>query len=225
MDTYVGSRTGRKILDGAVRRGDSETIRAALWFSDLRDFTRLSETLSSEEMLTLLNQYFEEVGAAVTERGGEILRFIGDAMLIVFPVYEERSQSQACRAALGAALDAVVKLGEVNQQRRHESLPAIRFGVGLNTGEVVYGNVGALNRLDYTVIGPAVNMAARLEGLTKTVGRAIVFSRQFADCLGCSVVSHGMHQLKGMVEPREALSLGDDEALSGLAPRPQQDAA
>ena len=208
LDTYVGPRTGRKILDGAVRRGDSEIIRAALWLSDLRDFTRLSETLGSDDMLAMLNLYFETIGDAVTQRGGEILSFIGDAMLIVFAVHDQRSQAEACQDALEAALSAVSNLNEINQQRQQENHPPIRFGIGLNTGEVTYGNIGTHDRLAYTVMGPAVNLVARLESLTKTTNQTILFSRQFADHLQHEVVSHGMHELKGMAELHEALSLG-----------------
>ena len=141
LDTYVGHRTGRRILGGQVRRGAAETIEAALWYADLRDFTPLTETLPSAQLLTMLNQYFESVAAAVGAHGGEILRFIGDAMLIVFPAGAQRDLAAACRDATDAALDAFARVEAVNHGRRAAGGPEIRFGVGLNAGEVVYGNV------------------------------------------------------------------------------------
>ncbi len=207
LDTYVGPRSGKKILNGAVRRGDSELIHAALWFSDLRDFTRLTETLETGELLATLNEYFEFVTEAVTARGGEVLRFIGDAMLIVFPVGAGRDSGEACAAALDSALDATAALARVNRERRKRGQVEINFGVGLHTGEVVYGNVGAPTRLDYTVMGPAVNLTARLEGLTKIAGESILFSRAFADRLRRKVESRGFHALKGVAREYEALCL------------------
>ncbi len=140
LDTYVGERTSKKILAGMIKRGDADKINAALWFSDLRNFTHLSETLSSDQVLDMLNEYFEFVSAAVTARGGEILRFIGDAMLIVFPIGGKVSKRAACRAAIESAIDARTTLASINHYRRRQNLPAIEFGVGLNVGDVVYGN-------------------------------------------------------------------------------------
>ena len=157
LDTYVGPRTGERVLRGLIKRGDGEMIRAAMWFSDLRDFTALTENLSPADLLGTLNEYFELVAAAVTARGGEILRFIGDAMLIVFPQENQRDEGEVCTGALDAAQDAFSSLATVNHSRVRRGRPPIRFGVGLHVGEVIYGNVGAPNRLDFTVMGPAVN--------------------------------------------------------------------
>ncbi len=210
MNTYVGKRTGAKVLAGMIRRGDAEVIDAALWFSDLRDFTHLTETLAPEQVLKMLNDYFEFIAAAVTARGGEILRFIGDAMLIVFPIDARHDASAACRAALDAALDARGTLGALNHLRRRHGEPPIEFGVGLNLGEVIYGNVGAPDRLDFTVMGPAVNRTARLESLTKTLGRSILFSREFADCIEQPVVALGEHEMKGVAGPQAVFALGTE---------------
>jgi adenylate cyclase len=207
MNTYVGKRTSQKILDGMVKRGDADIIHAALWFSDLREFTHLTETLSTDKILTLLNEYFEFVSAAVTARGGEILRFIGDAMLIVFPINNQVSQKQACLAAIDSAIDAQSTLASLNHQRRRHHEAEIRFGVGLNVGEVIYGNVGALDRLDFTVMGPAVNRTARLESLTKTLGKTILFSRDFSKQLDCSVDYLGDHEMKGIAKAQAVFSL------------------
>jgi adenylate cyclase len=207
LDTYVGKRTGERVLKGLVKRGDGETIHAALWFSDLRDFTALTETLPPNKVLAMLNAYFEHVDAAVTPRGGEILRFIGDAMLIVFPAQTQREVDAACRAAVDGALDAFARLAALNLRRRQAGEPEIQFGVGLNVGEVIYGNVGAPARLDFTVMGPAVNRTARLEDLTKTLGVPLLMSAEFVAHLKQPVRSLGAHELKGVPRPQEVYAL------------------
>jgi adenylate cyclase len=198
LNTYVGKRTGRKILDGMIKRGDADLINAALWFSDLRNFTHLTEVLPARQLLDMLNDYFEFVSAAVGARGGEILRFIGDAMLIVFPIDESTSRSEACNAAIEAALDACDTLATLNHRRQRHGQPAIEFGVGLNIGEVIYGNVGAPDRLDFTVMGPAVNRTARLESLTKSLDATILFSGEFAKLIDLPARDLGEHEMKGV---------------------------
>jgi len=202
LDTYLGKRTGRKVLSGMIKRGDADTINAALWFSDLRDFTQMTENLPADKLLKILNDYFEFIAAAVTARGGEILRFIGDAMLIVFPIDERVSKQSACKAAIDAARDAQQSLATHNHMRRRHGENEIRFGVGLNVGEVIYGNVGAPDRLDFTVMGPAVNRTARLESLTKLVGDDILVSKEFADIVDCPMKSLGEHMMKGIEHPQ-----------------------
>jgi len=182
-------------------------IHAALWFSDLRDFTALTEALPADKVLAMLNAYFEHVDAAVTPRGGEILRFIGDAMLIVFPAQTRREIDAACQAAVEAALDAFSGLATLNHRRRRAGDPEIRFGVGLNVGEVIYGNVGAPARLDFTVMGPAVNRTARLEGLTKSLGVPLLMSAEFVAHLRVPVRSLGAQPMKGVPLPQEVFAL------------------
>ncbi|MDJ0780003.1 MAG: adenylate/guanylate cyclase domain-containing protein [Gammaproteobacteria bacterium] len=207
LDTYVGKRTSEKVLAGMIKRGDADIINAALWFSDLRNFTRLTEILPPEQLLEMLNTYFEFVSAAVTARGGEILRFIGDAMLIVFPIDENMCDKTAANAAVDAAIDAFDSLATLNHRRRRQGQPQIEFGVGLNIGEVVYGNVGAPDRLDFTVMGPAVNRTARLESLTKELERPILFSGEFAALLNNPKRSLGHHAMKGIDAPQEVFAL------------------
>ena len=202
LDTYLGKRTGEKVLSGMIKRGDADTIHAALWFSDLRDFTQMTENLPADKLLKILNDYFEYVAAAVTARGGEILRFIGDAMLIVFPIDENISRESACNAAIDAALDAQQSLATHNHMRRRHGESEIRFGVGLNVGEVIYGNVGAPDRLDFTVMGPAVNRTARLESLTKVVGENILLSKEFSESIVYPTRSLGEHMMKGIEQPQ-----------------------
>jgi adenylate cyclase len=220
LDTYVGRRTGRRVLQGQIQRGASETVHAALWYSDLRDFTPLTETLPTAQLLAMLNEFFENVAAAVSARGGEILRFVGDAMLIVFPADAERDLEPACRAAVEAALDAFARFAAINARRRGLGEPEIRFGVGLTAGEVAYGNVGAPDRLDFTVIGPAVNRAARLESLTKELGAPLLMTAPFARCLDRPVRSLGFHPLKGLAEPVEVYALDDAAVAAAAIARP-----
>ncbi len=212
LDTYLGRRTSQRVMQGKIKRGDGDQIFAVMWFSDLRDFTSLTETLSPKLMLNALNEYFELVAAAVTARGGEILRFIGDAMLIVFPVSEKDQLAPACVAALDAADDAFSALGALNHRRRRAELPELRFGVGLHVGEVIYGNVGAPNRLDFTVMGPAVNRTARLESLTKTVNVSLLLSAEFVRHINLPVRSLGLHAMKGVAQPQEIFSLEESHA-------------
>ena len=209
LNTYVGKRTGDKVLAGMIQRGDADIINAALWFSDLRNFTELTETLPAQQVLQMLNDYFEFVAAAVTARGGEILRFIGDAMLIVFPIDDDMCPQTASNAAIDSAIDAHNTLASLNHQRRRHGQAEINFGVGLNVGEVVYGNVGSPDRLDFTVMGPAVNRTARLESLTKTLDCNILFSRQFAELINIESQSLGMHEMKGIAEPQAVYALCD----------------
>ena len=207
MNTYVGKRTSEKVLAGMIRRGDADFINAALWFSDLRDFTRLTETLKPEQVLEMLNEYFEFVSAAVTAQGGEILRFIGDAMLIVFPIDDKMCIQTACNAAIDAAIDAQDSLAALNHRRQRHGLPEIEFGVGLNVGEVIYGNVGAPDRLDFTVMGPAVNRTARLESLTKELDCNNLFSEKFAQLIDTPSELLGQHPMKGIAEPQAVYAL------------------
>jgi adenylate cyclase len=209
MNTYVGQRTGEKVLSGMVQRGDADVINAALWFSDLRDFTHFTETLPAQQVLEMLNEYFEFVAAAVTARGGEILRFIGDAMLIVFPIDDDMCRETACNAAIDSAIDAQSTLASLNHRRRRHGQPEIKFGVGLNVGEVVYGNVGAPNRLDFTVMGPTVNRTARLESLTKTLGCNILFSKEFSELIDTPSSYLGLHAMKGIAEPQAVFAVCD----------------
>lgn len=207
LNTYVGKRTSEKVFSGMIKRGDADVINAALWFSDLRDFTHLTETLSTQQVLEMLNEYFEFVSAAVTVQGGEILRFIGDAMLIVFPIEKETCKNTACQAAIDAAIDAQSTLESINHRRRRHGLPGIHFGVGLNVGEVIYGNVGAPDRLDFTVMGPAVNRTARLESLTKEFDCNILFSKTFSELIEVPSQFMGDHEMKGIAEPQPVYAL------------------
>ena len=161
LDTYVGSQSGGRVLAGQIRRGMGETIRAVIWLSDLRGFTSLSESLPRDELIELLNQYFGPMCNAVEANGGEVLKFIGDAMLAIFPV--EDDAVAACRNALGAVRVAKAAVNNENERRAAAGKPRIRYGLALHVGDVMYGNIGGDARLDFTVIGPAVNLTSRIE--------------------------------------------------------------
>ncbi len=210
METYVGHRTGNKVLNGQIKRGDGELIKAAIWYSDLRDFTVHSETLPANELLEMLNQYFETVHKAVSANGGEVLRFIGDAMLIVFPEETSGSIKEACISAHKASVESLKALELLNQTREKEHKPQIKFGVGLHYGDVIYGNVGAPNRLDFTVMGPAVNQTARLESMTKQLGKRRLMLRPFANALDHGTRSLGFFTLKGIAQDQEILAVDDN---------------
>jgi adenylate cyclase len=191
--TYLGAKTGRRVIDGQIHRGDGERIRAAVWFSDLRGFSELGERLPLQELLALLDDAFEVQVACVEAHGGEVLKFMGDGLLAVFRHEDDRA---ACDAALAAAR---ALRGRVDARNATRS-PPIRYGLSLHFGDVLYGNIGAPARLDFTVVGPAVNLAARLEGLAARLDRAIVVSEGFASRCAGTFEPLGRFALKGVGE-------------------------
>jgi adenylate cyclase len=213
LDTYVGPRTGQRILSGEIERGHVQTIEAAIWFADLRDFVKMSDRLPMEEVLELLDQWFEAMHAKIAANGGEVLKFMGDGALAVFPVDENGNAKAACGRAFAAAADLVAELGS---RRMHEA-ETWGFGIGLHVGSVAYGNIGASRRLDFTVVGPAVNMAARLEQLTKAFDCYVVASEEFAIQCGATMTEGGVVKLKGMEsEQRIFVALPRHVAVTGL---------
>jgi adenylate cyclase len=202
MRTYLGPNAAEQVLTGQVRRGDGQTIRAAIWFGDLRGFTQLSETIEHDKLLSLLNDTFELVVERLANRGGEVLKFIGDGALAIFPAADDDPDGQhACQAAYDASRDVLNQLEHVRAQRHAVGLPVAALGIGLHYGDVYYGNIGALSRLDFTVIGKAVNVAARVEGMCARLGRPILASETFARrCTGETVALEPM-DLKGVAQP------------------------
>ena len=205
LQTYVGKSTGNRVNAGEIRRGDVNHIRAVLLFSDLRGFTRLSETLPGEDVIELLNEYFETLSKPFTDAGGEILKFVGDAMLAILPVdgNGDGAKRETCEIALAAAKEAVAALARLNDQRREAGKPTFSAGLALHVGEVLYGNIGTPDRLDFTVIGHAVNLASRIEHLCSEAGHPMVLSADFARMVTAPVRSLGRHELKGIAEPQE----------------------
>jgi adenylate cyclase len=205
--TYLGRSAGERVLAGQIRRGDGETIPAVIWYSDLRGSTALAETLDRDAYTQVLNRYFESIGGAVLEAGGEILDFIGDAVLAIFPVEGQRETvGNACAVALHAAQDARRRIDRANAEHRSNGMPPLSFGLALHVGDVMFGNIGTPERLTFSVIGPSVNQVARLESLTKLLGREIVASRAFAETCLEAWDSLGRHKLPGIAEPVEVFA-------------------
>ena len=203
LDTYLGVGTGGRVLEGLIRRGDGEVIPAVVWWADLRGSTLLAERLSRERYLELLNHFFEATAGAAIEQGGEVLKFIGDAVLAIFPL---RGDPEAGARALRAAREALARIERFN---RDEADPQAQLAVALalHLGEVNYGNIGIEGRLDFTVTGPAVNQVARLERLSKTLGKAVVASGAFAELVRDELAALGAHELRGFAAPVEVFTL------------------
>jgi adenylate cyclase len=177
LETYVGAHAGEMILAGATRRGSGTTVRAAIMICDLRDFTKISDSWPRDDVIDLLNGYFDAMSEPVVRHGGEILKFIGDGMLAIFPL----DQPGACANLLRAVSEARQAMVALNEENGRIGREPMRYGIGVHVGDVMYGNIGSQSRLDFTVIGPAVNMASRIEALTKQVGKPVLLSRAFAD--------------------------------------------
>jgi len=201
LDAYLGRQAGEKVLAGNIRRGDGEEIHAVIWFCDLRDSTPLADSMSKPEFLRLLNDYFECVLGPVQEQQGEVLRFIGDAALAIFPVSGD--PAAACARALAAARESMARMEKLNATRARP----LGFGIGLHLGDVMYGNIGTPTRIEFTVIGAAANEAARIESLCKTLATNLLVSERVARHLGGPLRSLGRHALRGVGEPIELFTL------------------
>lgn len=203
-NAYLGARTGQRVLNGQITRGDIEKIRAAILISDIRDWTGLNMSLSGEEALALANRYFEILADAVECNGGEVLKFIGDSVLAIFPLEGEcQNAAEVCAQALAAAQQAV------HVARRSQPKLGLEFGIGIHFGEVHYGNIGSSSRIDFTVMGQAVNTTARMESLCRKFNTAILFSEDFAIQLDqpCALISE--ETLKGHEKPLKLFTIID----------------
>jgi adenylate cyclase len=201
LDAYLGPHTGARVLQGRIRRGDTEALHAVIWFCDLRDSTRVAEAIGASAFAALLNDYFDAVLAPVIERGGEVLSFIGDAALAIFPVGAQ--PEQASKRAVDAARDAIARIDALNERRLAEGSMPLRFGIGIHVGEFLYGNVGTQDRITFTVIGPAANEAARIEALCKTLGVSPLVSEHVARHVPLAWRSLGRQSLRGVGQPIE----------------------
>lgn len=227
LDTYLGRHSGRRVLEGRIRRGDGEDIHAVIWFSDLRGSTALADRMPRSVFLALLNDYFECMAGAVLDHGGEVLRFIGDAALAIFPIgaVVERPERcaqhvRACNTAIDAAADAAGRVAAVNAVRAAAGAPQIGFGIGLHLGDVLYGNIGVPARLEFTVIGAAANEAARIEALCKAVGRPVLISEAVARVARRPLISLGFHALRGVARPQELFTLPDTAGAVAVTAAP-----
>ncbi|MFT4115545.1 adenylate/guanylate cyclase domain-containing protein [Bradyrhizobium sp.] len=201
LETYVGSHAGELILAGATRRGSGTTVRAAIMICDLRDFTRISDNWPRDDVIDLLNDYFDAMSEPIVRHGGEILKFIGDGLLAIFPL----NDPLACANLLRAVTEARQGMAALNDRNNGTGRAPLNYGIGVHVGDVMYGNIGSSTRLDFTVIGPAVNMASRLETLTKQLGRPVLLSRAFADFVRdeFDLERVGEHPVRGFSEPIE----------------------
>lgn len=206
LETYLGRISGSRVLEGQIKRGDGQSIDAVIWFSDLRESTPLAAALGEQRFLELLNDYFVATAGAVLEHGGEVLRFIGDASLAVFPTTGEELR-QVCRRAVDAARAARERVQAANAARRHAGVAEFACGVGLHVGRVHYGNIGTPERLEFSVIGVAANMAARIEALCKETGEDVVLSSAIAAQLGAQCRSLGRFALRGVAGAEEVFAL------------------
>ena len=201
LETYVGSHAGELVLAGATRRGSGTTVRAAIMICDLRDFTRISNNWPRDDVIDLLNGYFDAMSEPIARHGGEILKFIGDGLLAIFPL----SDPSACANLLHAVAEARQAMVALNEKNSQTGRAPLNYGTGVHVGDVMYGNIGSRTRLDFTVIGPAVNMASRLETLTKQLGRTVLLSRAFADFVKSDfdLERVGEYPVRGFSDPIE----------------------
>lgn len=199
LQTYLGSNAGGRVMNGQIHRGDGESIEAVIWYSDLRGSTAMADTLARQDYISALNAYFDAAGGAVVDQGGEILSFIGDGLLAIFPLKgSARSYSKACRSAVDAAGDAFRRIEGINLDRQEHGAEPLNFGVALHKGEVMFGNVGVPERLTFSVFGAAVNEVVRLEKLTSSLKEPILVSERVADTIEGEWRPLGEHALRGV---------------------------
>ena len=206
LDAYLGKRSAARVLAAPLRRDPGETIQAALLYADLRGFTALSEDHPPAEVIAALNAWFDRIAGAVHVFGGEVLKFIGEGMLAIFPVIEESPRS-ACDNAVRAVSAARSGMHHLDEERRRKELPPLPFGAALHLGEMLWGNIGAADRLDFTAIGAAVNLASRLEGLCRPLGRTVLISGALAAETTVPLVALGTHALRGVASPCAVFTL------------------
>jgi adenylate cyclase len=209
LGAYLGGDAGRRVHAGAVERGSVESIRAVLWYADIRGFTAIADATPGLIVIELLNAIFEVLTAALRPRGGQVLKFLGDGMLAIFPCVDATGD-ETCSQALDAAAEAMEGLDRLNAARQEAGKPIAAVDLALHLGEVLYGNVGAVDRLDFTVIGPAVNEASRIAAMCRSAEQSMLMSAAFAGAIGDAVpalVSVGRYALRGVRAPQELFTL------------------
>jgi adenylate cyclase len=208
LETYLGRDAGHRVLAGEIERGSAEAIRAVIWFSDLRGFTKLADSLPRDVLIAALDDYLEAMAAPVHANDGQILKFMGDGLLATFDL-TGRDDAAVCQDALAAAVQLRAAVPALNEARKAAGKPIMEFGLALHLGDVFYGNIGASDRLDFTVIGPAVNEASRIQALCRSLDRNILISSTFQETADSKrgLESLGFHALRGVQEPRELFGL------------------
>lgn len=217
VETYLGRDAGRRVLDGRIERGVAESIRAVLWLSDLMGSTKIVDTLPPDELMIFVNDYAECIVESIHEQNGQVLKFMGDGVLAFFPVGEGSAEelATACARAIDASQAAVRRVEELNLRRQAAALPTTQFVVALHFGDMLYGNIGSRDRLDFTVIGPSVNELSRMEALARNLDQRVVISTAFADAargepaprVVQTLVSLGRYALRGVQVPQELYTL------------------
>jgi adenylate cyclase len=209
VETYLGRDAGRRVLQGRIARGIADRIKAVLWFSDLRNYTRISDSARPEEIIPLLDDYADAIVSAIHEHSGDVLKLIGDGVLAIFPA-EDRARG--CAAALDAANEARASVAAVNERRRAEGLPTTDMYLGLHLGLVFYGNIGSKERLDFTVVGPAVNEVARIAALCRSVDQPVLMSSDFVGSAADRrrFASVGRFALRGVGKAQELYTLDSE---------------
>jgi adenylate cyclase len=214
IQTYLGSDAAERVLAGNIVRGRADPIRAVVWFSDLVGFTRISDTSSPGTVLELLNDYAEAQVEEIEAQGGHVLKFIGDGILAIFP---QQEMAQACARALDAATNLTSRIVTLNARRAAHGMPVTNAHIALHVGELLYGNLGSPRRLDFTVLGPAVNEAARIESFCASLEQAVIVSTAFSEASGQArqrLVSVGRYAMKGIAKPQELFTLDPAYALA-----------
>jgi class 3 adenylate cyclase len=206
LEAYLGRRSAARVMAAPLRRDIGETIQAALLYADLRGFTALSDDNPPVVVIAALDAWFDRIAGAVHAFGGEVLKFIGDGILAIFPI-SDGAKRAACEAALRAVTAAQAGMKHLDRERRGQGLPPLPFGVALHVGEILWGNIGAADRLDFTAIGPAVNLVSRLEGLCRPLGKPVLVSGALAAETEAPLIALGTHALRGIASPCAVFTL------------------
>jgi class 3 adenylate cyclase len=209
VEAYLGRRSAARVLAAPLRRDIGETISAALLYADLRGFTALSEDNPPSVVIAALDAWFDRISGAIHAFGGEVLKFIGDGVLAIFPVVGGEPR-RACDAALRAVSAARIGMAHLDRERQRQGLPPLPFGAALHLGEIMWGNIGAADRLDFTAIGPAVNLVSRLEGLCRPLGKTVLVSGALAAATDAPLIALGTHELRGIASPCAVFALPEN---------------
>jgi adenylate cyclase len=208
LAVYLGRDAGERVLSGDIRRGSLDTIRAFIWYFDLQAFTKLAETTPGDQMVAMLNDYFGAVVGAVEAYGGDVLKFMGDGLLAIFKFADD--DGAGCSRAIAAADELLGTMAAINDRRGAEGMVLTNFSLALHVGDVMYGNIGSDDRLDFTVIGPAVNMASRIQAMCRPLEQDLIISSAMAGSAVRErkrIVSIGRHDLRGIPNPQELFAL------------------
>lgn len=215
-ETYLGREAGNRVLAGSIRRGDGAETRAVVWYNDLRNSTALADTMPGKDFIQLLNDYFDVTATPIIEAGGEVLDFVGDGVLAIFPYSDDEQQKKAVMAATTALSNVLAARDRLNEARMDQGLFPIKFGIGLNTGTVMFGNIGVSQRLTFSVIGPTVNEVSRIESLTKATGVDALVTRDIVALQPESWVSIGRQRLNGVSEEMELFTFAEEPVQQAI---------